>query len=70
MKACKYLECKNKAMKLIGGCKSCEKYYCHVHRYPETHNCIKLLEIKLNQKQTLVSKLMNDAIFEQKLTRI
>ena len=70
MSNCKYTNCKYKTMKLIGGCKGCEKYYCHLHRYPEAHSCIKLLEIKLNQKQTLVSKLMNESITNEKLTRI
>jgi predicted nucleic acid binding AN1-type Zn finger protein len=70
MANCKYSECKNKISKIIGHCKSCDKNFCSQHRYPETHNCAKLLEFKLNSKQTLVSKLMNDAIFEQKLTRI
>jgi predicted nucleic acid binding AN1-type Zn finger protein len=70
MANCKYLECKNKLSKLIGHCKSCDKSFCSQHRYPEAHNCAKLLEFKLNSKQLLIKQLQNNAIQVNKLMKI
>jgi predicted nucleic acid binding AN1-type Zn finger protein len=67
---CKYLECKNKISKIIGYCKSCDQKFCSQHRYQETHNCIKLLEFKLNIKQELIKKLQDNAVKVNKLMKI
>jgi|GWRWMinimDraft_5_1066013.scaffolds.fasta_scaffold04781_2 predicted nucleic acid binding AN1-type Zn finger protein len=67
---CKYIECKHKISKLIGHCKSCEKNFCSKHRYPETHNCPMLLEIRLNSKQDLIKKLQDSSIQVHKLMKI
>jgi predicted nucleic acid binding AN1-type Zn finger protein len=57
-------------MKLIGYCKGCEKVFCAQHRYPETHNCIKLLEMQLNKKEELIKRLHSEAFVKNKVTRI
>lgn len=67
---CKNSECTNKIMKLIGKCKQCNKEFCSKHRYPETHNCIKLLDFKLQQKQLLADKLLNESKIAEKITKI
>ena len=70
MANCKYSDCKNKISKIIGHCKSCDKNFCSQHRYPETHNCVKLLEFKLNSKQELIKRLQNNAVQVNKLMKI
>lgn len=67
---CKNINCNNKVLKIIGYCKSCDKTFCSKHRYPESHNCPRLLEIKLNSKQKLIDKLHNDSIQENKIMKI
>jgi predicted nucleic acid binding AN1-type Zn finger protein len=67
---CKYLGCKNKISKIIGVCKHCDKGFCSQHRLPETHQCIKLIEIKMNEKQALMTKLYKHSITQKKLTQI
>lgn len=67
---CKYLNCKNKASKIIGECKGCKKFYCAKHRYIEVHNCIKLSEIKLINKQELIKKLRENAVEANKIIKL
>lgn len=67
---CKYLECKNKISKIIGHCKGCEKTFCSKHRYPEEHNCPKLLEMKLTSKQELMKKLTENSIQANKVIKL
>lgn len=70
MTNCEYIDCKSKISKIIGNCKDCNMYFCSKHRYNETHNCPKLLEIKLLAKQNLVKKLQECATHVTKLTKI
>jgi len=70
MANCKHLNCKNKISKIIGICKHCDKGFCAQHRLPETHNCVKLIEIKMNEKQALTTKLYEHSITQKKLTQI
>lgn len=70
MTHCKHLDCKNKVSKIVGFCKSCDKYFCSQHRYPETHSCIKLTEIRSNEKQELIKRLHNSAITQNKIVKI
>jgi predicted nucleic acid binding AN1-type Zn finger protein len=67
---CKYLNCINKASKIIGECKGCKKCFCAKHRYPEVHNCIKLAEIRLMNKQELIKKLKESAIEVNKIIKL
>jgi hypothetical protein len=67
---CKYLECNNRILKIIGNCKACDKTFCSKHRYPEEHNCPRLLEIRLKSKRELINKLHNDSIQENKVMKI
>lgn len=67
---CENTNCNNKILKIIGHCKSCDKKFCSIHRYPESHNCIKLLEIRLKNKQDLINKLHNDSIQTNKIMKI
>jgi predicted nucleic acid binding AN1-type Zn finger protein len=67
---CKHLECKSKISKIIGYCKSCDKSFCSKHRYPEAHNCPKLLEIKLSSKQDLINRLNENAVEKFKIMKI
>ncbi len=57
-------------MKLIGMCKGCNNIFCSNHRYPETHNCVKLLEFKISKKQVLISKLLDESVSNSKLNKI
>lgn len=70
MVSCKYLDCKHKISKIIGHCKACDKIFCSKHRYPEEHNCPKLLEIKLHGKQELIKKLQEHSIQANKVLKI
>jgi predicted nucleic acid binding AN1-type Zn finger protein len=70
MVRCKYYNCNNKILKLIGKCKSCDNIFCSQHRYTETHNCVKLLEFKISKKEILVSKLLNESVSSNKLNKI
>lgn len=67
---CKSLNCTSKVSKIIGNCKGCQKCFCAKHRYPEVHNCIKLLEIKLTSKRELIKKLRENAVEVNKIIKI
>jgi len=67
---CKYLDCKNKVVKIIGYCKLCKNDYCGYHRLPEIHNCINLNELYTTNKIQLNNKLLNEATKDNKLTKI
>jgi predicted nucleic acid binding AN1-type Zn finger protein len=60
MHKCEDYTCKYKVMKFIGQCKGCEKVFCHLHRYPESHFCIKLKE-----KQQIELKRLSDKLFDE-----
>ena len=68
--SCKNVGCTHKIMKLIGKCKQCSKEFCAKHRYPETHNCIKLFDLKAEKKQLLTDKLLNERVIAEKITQI
>lgn len=70
MANCKYLECKNKISKIIGHCKHCNVIFCSHHRLPESHNCIKLIELRLNEKAALAQKLYSNSVIKTKLNNI
>lgn len=70
MTSCKHLDCKNRISKIIGHCKSCGKTFCSKHRYPEEHNCPKLLEIRLTSKQELMKTLQENSIQANKVMKI
>ena len=61
MHKCESHSCKYKVMKFIGKCNSCEKVFCHIHRYPEMHFCIKLREKQKIDLQRLSDKLHKEA---------
>jgi predicted nucleic acid binding AN1-type Zn finger protein len=67
---CQNTNCNNKILKIIGHCKSCDKKFCSIHRYPESHICPKLSEIKLTSKQQLIDKLHNESIQTNKIMKI
>jgi predicted nucleic acid binding AN1-type Zn finger protein len=67
---CKYLNCTNKASKIIGECKGCNKCFCAKHRYLEVHNCIKLTEIRLINKQEFIKKIKDNAIKVNKIIKL
>lgn len=67
---CENTNCNNKILKIIGYCKSCDKKFCSIHRYPESHNCIKLLEITLKNKQDLINQLHKNSIQTNKIMKI
>lgn len=67
---CENLKCNNKILKIIGHCKSCDNKFCSIHRYPESHNCAKLSDIKLKGKQQLIDKLHNESIQANKIMKI
>jgi len=67
---CETSNCNNKILKIIGHCKSCDKKFCSIHRYPESHNCIKLSEIKSTSKQELINKLHKNSIQGNKIIKI
>lgn len=70
MANCKHLNCKNKISKIIGVCKHCNKGFCAQHRLPETHYCVKLIDIKMNEKQALMERLYDNSVTKSKLTKI
>jgi predicted nucleic acid binding AN1-type Zn finger protein len=67
---CETTNCNNKILKIIGHCKSCDKKFCSIHRYPESHSCPKLSEIRLTGKRDLINKLHNNSIQANKVTKI
>lgn len=67
---CNNSNCNNKILKIIGYCKSCDNTFCSIHRYPESHNCPKLSEIRLTSKSQLINKLHKDSIPSNKITKI
>lgn len=67
---CEKTNCNNKILKIIGYCKECDKSFCSIHRYPETHFCPKLSEIKLMGKKELINKLHSNSIKSNKITKI
>ena len=56
---CEIYRCKYKVMKFIGICKECDKVYCHLHRYQESHLCCKLKERQLKR---LSDRLLNESL--------
>lgn len=67
---CETTNCNNKILKIIGHCRSCDKKFCSIHRYPESHNCPRLSDIKLKGKQDLIDKLHKNSIQETKVVKI
>jgi predicted nucleic acid binding AN1-type Zn finger protein len=67
---CETTNCNNKILKIIGYCKACDNTFCYKHRYPESHFCPKLSEIRLTYKQQLINKLHNDSVQSNKITKI
>jgi predicted nucleic acid binding AN1-type Zn finger protein len=59
---CYHKECNNKSLKYIGLCLKCNNNYCHTHRYPEIHFCIKLNEILNNEREILKNKLYKESV--------
>ncbi len=41
-KKCEFGDCKKKILSLAIDCDKCHKYYCGVHRIPESHCCTML----------------------------
>ena len=70
MPNCKYLDCKHKISKIIGHCKSCDTNFCSQHRLPESHNRIKLIELRLNEKAELAKKLYSNSVMKSKINTI
>lgn len=67
MHKCESYSCKYKVMKFIGECKGCEKVFCHIHRYPEVHFCVKLKEKQKIDLQRLSDRLYKEAEDAKKL---
>jgi len=67
---CGKIDCKNKILKMIGYCKGCEQWYCYKHRYMDSHDCIKLEERQINEKDNLSKKLMKNAFIKEKVIKI
>jgi predicted nucleic acid binding AN1-type Zn finger protein len=57
-------------MKFIGLCKECEKVFCHLHRYQESHNCSKLREKKELELKRLSDKLFNESTKRIKINHL
>ena len=64
---CKYPDCNFYAMKLIGQCNSCDNFYCRIHRLPETHKCLFMLELKNKERMKLANKLMSEKTIEKRV---
>lgn len=58
---CDYPSCEFYAMKLIGECKSCNKFYCHIHRINETHKCKNLDQLRQREKRKLEARLLDES---------
>ena len=54
-------ECKASALKMIGECKFCKKYFCSSHRLPELHECTRFDEYKQKMKKLLEEKLIEES---------
>jgi predicted nucleic acid binding AN1-type Zn finger protein len=42
---CTYLDCKKRAILVVGDCRYCKGSYCGMHRLPESHTCVSRQEI-------------------------
>lgn len=58
---CDYQLCEFSAMKLIGECKSCNNFYCHIHRINETHRCKNLDQLRQREKRELEARLLEES---------
>lgn len=67
MHKCENHRCKYKVMKFIGTCKDCDKIFCHLHRYPEAHLCVKLRLRNELEIQRLSIRLINESTKEVKI---
>lgn len=64
---CDFEDCKNKAAKIVGDCKACNKKWCLNHRLPEYHNCIHLDTIRQQSHEKNTTKLMTEKTHNKKL---
>lgn len=65
---CSLKNCKLKNTTLIGNCNYCNKIFCIKHRYPESHNCENIEQVR--SKIKLETKLIQSKINPLKITII
>jgi len=62
--------CKIKANIVAGKCSYCEKIYCYLHRYQETHSCDKLKNHIDDTICKLSTKLIQESLKDSKINSI
>ncbi|CAG8769712.1 34120_t:CDS:2 [Gigaspora margarita] len=64
---CKFGDCNDKAVKIVGHCRYCEMDFCSRHRLPEAHACINLTSCKQASFEKNAAKLRSEQCVASKV---
>jgi predicted nucleic acid binding AN1-type Zn finger protein len=63
-------KCCDKISIIVGKCNYCQQVFCLKHRYPETHNCVNLSELKEKKHNINTNNLLNQKCKEEQVNKI
>ncbi|KAJ3321271.1 hypothetical protein HDV06_004496 [Boothiomyces sp. JEL0866] len=59
--------CTDRAVKIVGDCRYCEKKYCSKHRLPEAHQCENIISCRQESASKLSAKLLGEKTIGSKV---